>query len=359
MNFFNKLTYKDSAYWQALLENEILVKSNLMELINTLSTDPVAKAIKDSIVSNLAGGDNMVDFPKDVKTIDVIDLDPKRPDAFSVQYTKPDGKVITQQIKIGKLVTKLMKSFKPEQIEEFVKYINAFRTDLKDSGVLFEVVKGEDIRKYYLDENYERGRGSLNKSCMRYKKCQPWFDIYVFNPKQVKMLVKFNAKKEVSGRALLWKLDSGKKYMDRIYVNDNKDEAIFKKWGQENGVDQFFGNWDEAEVTIPEMKKIWEMVYYPYMDTFQFGVIGAGNSMIFSNEEESREWRFQETDGGHTFDGYNEDGYNEDGYDENGYDEDDYDKNGYDKNGYDEDGYDKDGYDKNGDDEDGNNRDGS
>ena len=370
MIFFNEITYYDNNYWQSLLENEILVKANLMTLINTLSADPIAKAIKDSIVSNLAGGDNMVDFPKDVKTVDVIDLDPKRKDAFSVQYTKPDGKVITQQIKIGKLVTKLMKKFKPEQIEEFIKYINAFRTDMKSAGVMFEVVKGENIRKYYHEKTYAyaKGKGNLNKSCMRHGSCQDYLDIYVFNPQAVKLLVKFNEQKEVTGRALLWRLDSNELYMDRIYTHDPMDESIFKKWGQENKVDEYYGKWDGIDVRLPKMRKAWEDMEFPYMDTFQYGTLGAHGELILSNEQDMDDFTFTETDGSYTYggfdaDGYNAEGYNREGYNEWGYNEDGLDEYGYDENGYDEDGfdsndYDESGFDREGYDEDGYNEDG-
>ena len=339
MKHFKQLIYKDSSYYQALLEKEILVKGNLMTVINTISADPIAKAIKSLIVKNLADGDNMVDFPRDVKTVDTIDLDPKRKDAFAVTFTKPDGKVITQQIKIGKLITKLMHSFKPENIEEFVSYINAFRTDIKTAG-LFKVVKGQDIIKYYNEKTYEDGRGELDNSCMRHSSCEDFFDIYVKNPKIVKLLVMFNEEKKVKGRALLWKLDNGKLFMDKIYVNNRKDQRLFDRWGDKNGVDLLYG-FDSGIVTIPKMQDEWEDLKYPYMDTFSYGNIGSNEEMVLHGDSSNNAaFIFQETDGSYEY-GYDRDGYDWDGYDRDGY------NNGYDEDGYDRDGYDDEGFDRN------------
>jgi len=354
MRYFEQLSYKDSSYYHALLEKEILVKSNLMTVINTISADPIAKAIKASIVSNLAAGDNMVDFPRDVKTVDTIDLDPKRKDAFTVTYTKPDGKVITQQIKIGKLITKLMHSFKPENIEEFVAYINAFRTDIKTDG-LFKVVNGDDIRKYYNEKTYEEGRGELANSCMKDSGCASYFDIYVENPHIVRLLVMFNEEKKVKGRALLWKLDDGDLYMDRVYVNNRKDTRLFDRWGDKNGVDLMYGFDNGIKVTIPKMGEDWEYMEYPYMDTFKYGDVVNGDMILQSDMEESR-FTFQETDGGYEYNNYDNDGYDESGYDYDGYDG--YDRDGYNYDDRDEDGFDRDGYNEEGFDRDGYNEEG-
>jgi hypothetical protein len=54
----------------------------------------------------------------------------------------------------------------------------------------FEITNGEDIRKWYLDKNYEsRYAGTLGKSCMADDMCQPYFDIYTKNPKSVSLII--------------------------------------------------------------------------------------------------------------------------------------------------------------------------
>jgi len=86
----------------------------------------------------------------------------------------------------------------------------------------FEIVSGEDIRKYYLQDNYETGNGTLNNSCMRYSRCQFKLDIYVNNPSVCKM-IKMKANKnsdKIIGRALLWETNKGK-FMDRVYTLDH------------------------------------------------------------------------------------------------------------------------------------------
>ena len=51
------------------------------------------------------------------------------------------------------------------------------------------MVKGEDIRYWYYEEKYDGYGGSLNGSCMKHKKCQHYFGIYVENPEVCQLLI--------------------------------------------------------------------------------------------------------------------------------------------------------------------------
>jgi len=99
----------------------------------------------------------------------------------------------------------------------------------------FEIVDGEDIRKYYLMDNYKIGSGSLNNSCMRYDRCQLKFDIYVNNPSVCKMIIMKNNKDDdkIIGRALLWKTNMGK-FMDRIYTLNHSYIYDFHHYAESN-----------------------------------------------------------------------------------------------------------------------------
>jgi hypothetical protein len=100
---------------------------------------------------------------------------------------------------------------------------------------LIERVYGEDIRKYYHEENYTNLKNSqpLLDSCMRYTKHQKYLDLYVKNPKRISMLVQFDSDNKVSGRALVWLLDDGRTYVDRIYSAYN-DIPLFQEIARKN-----------------------------------------------------------------------------------------------------------------------------
>ena len=164
------------------------------------------------------------------------------------------------------------------QIELFV---NAYKSvyDSKDS-VDLNVVEGEDIRDNYLESNYLLTLGQLGNSCMRYERCQSYLDIYVQNPEVCKLLV-FKENGKVKGRALLWVLSDGRKYIDRIYTIQDSDKNIFKDWAKKNGYDLTY----DMTTTEENMKvnlKVTSFSKYPYMDTFEY--YDDQNGILYENE---------------------------------------------------------------------------
>ena len=157
----------------------------------------------------------------------------------------------------------------------------------------FDVVSGENIRRFYHYSNYASGNlGSLNESCMRYDSCSNYMDVYVSNPDKVKMLI---AKKPntdyIIGRALLWVTDQKNHIMDRIYGTEITVSA-FKQWAHNNGYWhkqlQNYSSYDfvtstgqiiEDEQTVT-LKGNHE--YYPYMDTFKYADNVKSDTMILS-----------------------------------------------------------------------------
>ena len=92
--------------------------------------------------------------------------------------------------KIGRFITKVfggkfIASGKPGQdVETFV---NLFKS-LRKKGVLQEV-NGEDLRHWYLGDNYVSGGGKLNNSCMRYEEAQEYIKFYSKNKDVVSLLI--------------------------------------------------------------------------------------------------------------------------------------------------------------------------
>ena len=147
----------------------------------------------------------------------------------------------------------------------------------------FEIVEGEDIRKWYLEDNYFKIAGSLGNSCMRYQECQKYMNIYVDN---AKMLI---SKKDdlLTGRAIVWELDNGVTLLDRIYTCFDYLDNCFIDYAKDNGwwIREYNSllstgetqGWktpkdDYREVTYEpikiDIKKCYE--YFPYVDSFRY-----------------------------------------------------------------------------------------
>jgi hypothetical protein len=190
------------------------------------------------------------------------------------------------EIKIGRWATRIFtevhKTDLPaSKIEEFVNLYKASidGTDLNN----FELVEGEDIKKWYYENNYELRRGQLGNSCMRYYKCQDFFDIYVKNPEVCKLLILKSAEKDkITGRALVWKLIDGDYYMDRIYTINDSDKLLFKDYARVNKIENLYDvNSNRYNLEV----KLGDHTYdkYPYMDTF---VVYNPTTKILKDDED-------------------------------------------------------------------------
>ena len=180
------------------------------------------------------------------------------------------------------------------QLEQFV---NAYKStfDSKDKD-LIEIVEGEEIRKCYLEDNYEEIKGQLGNSCMRYERCQAYLDIYVKNPEVCKLLILRGDTGKVKGRALLWTLSDGSKYIDRMYTIDDSDKIIFKEWGLKNGIPKNYDNTDD-EVGEVKLKNL-DFSKYPYMDSFYY--LDNQNGVLYSGDsDEDDHLKLRDTNGGY------------------------------------------------------------
>jgi hypothetical protein len=186
-------------------------------------------------------------------------------------------------VKLGRFINKFLSAigntFSAATIERLVNMYQAEVLLKKNALNYFKVVEGEDIRKWYHENMYESSNGGqLANSCMRYPKCQDFLDIYTENPQVCKLLIFTPNEGKLSGRALLWTLENGKKYMDRIYTNKDSYDNLFLKWANENGYTKGI----EASSVVKVNTKDYEL--YPYMDTFIFYDADEGklsNSEIF------------------------------------------------------------------------------
>lgn len=154
------------------------------------------------------------------------------------------------------------------------KFVNLFQSEVElenNAMSFFKLVKGNEIKKWYHDKNHAANSGQLGNSCMRYTKCQSYFDIYTRNPDTCQLLI-YEKDDKLLGRALVWTLKDGKRYMDRIYTIKDNIDILFVRWADENNVmynshGQMFVNlsvkWDIDFIIDEEIE-------FPYMDTFMY-----------------------------------------------------------------------------------------
>ena len=203
------------------------------------------------------------------------------------------------------------KSIPDSDIEKFVNlYKAAFDSKDEDNSNL-QLLSGEDIRHWYLEDNYETRKGQLGSSCMRYKNCQKYLDIYVQNPKVCQLLILKGEDDKIKGRALIWKLyhhKEGKQfykgdyYMDRIYTNNDSDKILFQDWAEKRGM-RYYGSSYKTDWIMYVRLDNSGFEYYPYMDTF---ICYDTDNLLLCNDESL--WpsdgyiKIQETDGGYISD---------------------------------------------------------
>ena len=223
-----------------------------------------------------------------------------------------------QKIRVGKGIRGILKSsnfsFSDSDIEKFVNSYRGEIDKLNDVFKQFELVKGDRIKYWYNLNNYQFDSpiGQLGKSCMRYEKCQKYFDIYTQNPDVCSLLIlKTEDGESIKGRALVWNLDNpqGTTYMDRIYTHEDSDIEIFKEYAQKNGwYRKHYNNYQESgyiydpngiEVALGELSvklKKGEYDYYPYLDSLKYYNTHTGE---LSTEETDDTIELTDTGGGY------------------------------------------------------------
>ena len=184
-------------------------------------------------------------------------------------------------IKIGRFINRIMdiwfkdhpnysgsigkrEDYTAAHVERFVNAYSAIVLFKNSAMDFFEVVKGDDVKYWYLEDRYETQSGQLGNSCMRYKYCQDYFSIYTENPEVCQLLIfKNRTQDKINGRALLWIDVDGKKWIDRIYTTKDNYKELFIRWANENDYNEIYGLDEEVQVSVKN--KDYEK--YPYMDS--------------------------------------------------------------------------------------------
>ena len=229
------------------------------------------------------------------------------------------GDYKAMEFKIGKFASSMLRKagvdFNNVELEDFV---NKYKAQIEVRQGLFdkfEVVKGEEIRKYYLHTQYNSQSGSLGSSCMKYTRCQEYLDIYVQNT-NISMLI-LHGNYGIIGRAILWFDDKNRNIMDRIYTNNSADEELFKEYAKKNNFyykasqdyvamgnlmlgDTVITNRDDILITVQLDETGVDYRFYPFVDTVKFINIRLG--VLCNDPDGEYDYELESTVGYHDCD---------------------------------------------------------
>lgn len=187
------------------------------------------------------------------------------------------------EIKIGRLIYRLLgDKILPVDLENFVNEYKSIIT-AKKLNRNFKIIEGNELKKWYLENNYVEGGGNLKDSCMRYKFSQAFLELYTHNPEKIKLLILLDEDyQKILGRALLWKLDrpEDRYFMDRVYFSEDFilnmfiNHAIKNKWYYKlesaDGIFQVVYNNKVSKITMVVKLKKEDYQFYPFVDNICF-----------------------------------------------------------------------------------------
>lgn len=222
---------------------------------------------------------------------DITDIDIDKEDSSYLTFIPArrsrgtDKERYRQRTRIGRILRKLNIENTEREIEKFADKLRA-EIEEEKKPVDIKIVRGEDISYWYLSSRYVQGGGSLNSSCMSGSGSQHLIkSLYDRFPEKIGLAIMTKGD-QLLGRALIWSLDDGRTYMDRIYTVRHTDELKFLKFAMQNnmicrndGVD------GKIEVTLDLKKgnnRAIPVASFPYLDTF-YSKNNIGDKLIMSN----------------------------------------------------------------------------
>lgn len=214
-----------------------------------------------------------------------------------------------QDIAVGRCIRAIMRktedSFTDKEYEVFVNLFKSEIDKLNNKFSYFDIVSGMDIHYWYQCSNYYEKKGTIGNSCMSYAREQ-MLEIYTDNSNVELVILKSeNNEEKIVGRALLWHLDDGKKFLDRIYTINDSDVQLFKEYAKQNGwYSKYYngssdnglaisptGEGETLKLVVTLNRKHYSE--YPYLDTLKYFF----NGKLYNNKI-SGSITLEDTDGG-------------------------------------------------------------
>ena len=209
--------------------------------------------------------------------ISYLDLVKENPDMISFIPSKKskgeDFEKFKQTTRAGRVFRKLNPNLKDVEIEALV---NRFRAESEANFIepKVDVLVGKDIPYWYDQVRYEKGGGSLNNSCMRASgnKSVEFYGLY---PDRIAMAAIIKNDK-LQARAIIWRCDDGRIYMDRIYCVDGKAGVQLERYAKANKMLCYrhhaeLNKQPQMRITLPSKTNRWPIT--PYFDTMYISKI--------------------------------------------------------------------------------------
>lgn len=276
---------------------------NIFEIVN----DDLAEKIKSKSVVQYKASKDLLRIFKRMKfepteeylDVSFFDVDKDNLEVISYLPAKkfegdPDSKKGRQSMKVGRILRKLKPSIAEKDLEDLtISYRAAFKVIVLGEGKNLDVVTGEDIRYWYSNEHYAKSTYSSSElwnSCMSSPGTGKVLNLYCENPDKIALCVYTNEDDKLMARALVWRLDDGEIYMDRIYAVSPEEKKILSDYAEKNKMKSYakgYGN--KMEVTLPKEygRKHRPSTGNPYMDTFRLACVTKDNRYYLSNRAPS------------------------------------------------------------------------
>lgn len=316
------IKYYDFLIEKMILESEVVFSDEfrniLLNMTHPLSNNLVKIENKDldvkyNFLDISTDDNNKISFVSDNKTKSVlksIDGNLK-----NVDIDEEDKKSVwsknRQEIKVGRAIRSILKSadvdFNDDDLRNFIFEYRIKISEKENKSTFFEVVSGDDIAYWYNKKNFLKNEGDLGASCMSDKDSK-FFDIYVKNPHSCSLLILKSPtdNTKIVGRALLWTLICGKKFLDRIYTIDESDIELFRdyakknKWYVKKEINSqasniaISPNGEEVILNLTVDVFSHEYKFYPYLDTLKYYDV---NKQTLSTRDTPNALNLESTDG--------------------------------------------------------------
>lgn len=223
--------------------------------------------------------------------------------------------------KIGKIFASILRSnnipFTQAELEKFV--IDFKSENMNRFHIPVRLVRGEEMKKWFLESNFtkdaihdpEDRRGTtLGRNCMKYDRCQDYFDIYVDNPEVVEMIIFTQiegGEEKLRARSLVWKTNIGI-YLERIYSSKPEESKFLENWAKKNL--NILHSYSDVQpprmiVKLKEPGKKYDL--YPYLDSFPYYDVQGGRLLNYEpliKSNDPQDLLFLQQDDGSTLPGW-------------------------------------------------------
>lgn len=258
-----------------ITESKLQATSEIQEFLWKYYNDsPVIQFLSQLIYDEEAT--NTLNFLQ-VKENDWVYFSPdsKYPNTDWTKFDWEKQKLEAQSTKIGRIVKQLLPKNTDITDKDIEKFVNIWKSYFIGDNSIFEEVKGEKIKFWYSEKNYNpiSYKNSLGKSCMS-KSDKNWFEIYCQNPNVVSMIIQKDTENKLLSRALVWQTNIGP-VLDKIYCTyDWNRQSIldfFKKQYPKGKSISSSSREDRPGDCYVELDK-WNFVKtgYPYLDSFHY-----------------------------------------------------------------------------------------